>query len=105
MKLAVTVRIINFFQNKLKAMTEREKILAAHFLRKASTVFSYHICNDVEKEVWQDWTEKQRKSFIKKYCEFYAEDEKTVTDISTLPDDLIMGFLSYRLDPHPSNFI
>ena len=45
-------------------MNKKEIDLLCYFLELASDEFGSHICNDVDEEVWDNWSLKERKRFV-----------------------------------------
>ena len=78
-------------------MTKNEKKLAVHFLKKASDEFGRHVCNDVDDEVFKDWTLEERKKFVKKYHEYNGDPEEYDENFLHLPDFALMGYLADKL--------
>lgn len=78
-------------------MTRKEKKLASYFLELASDVFGNHGCNDVEDEVWENWTLEERQKFVKEYHEWNGDPEEYDENYLHLPDFAIMSFLSHKL--------
>lgn len=79
-------------------MTRKENKLASYFLELASDEFGNHGCNDVEDEVWENWTLEERQKFIKEYHEWNGDPEEYDENYLHLPDFAIMSFLSHKLN-------
>lgn len=78
-------------------MTQKERELASTMLEMASEVFGNHGCNDMDEDVWDGWTEKQRQKFVKEYHEFNGDPEEYDPDFLELPDYAVMEFLAHKL--------
>lgn len=79
-------------------MKPKEEQLAAYFLDLAAEEFSNHGCNDVEEEVWKDWTKEERQKFVKEYHEWNHEPQEYDLNHLHLDDTSIMRFLAYKLE-------
>lgn len=77
-------------------MNDKEIKLAADMLRLASTEFSNHGCNDVDKSLYKGWTSKERKNFAK---EIQAWTGNPDDDEQELPDWMLMRFLAHQMAP------
>lgn len=68
-------------------MNNKEKMLASYFLRLAQDEFSNHGCNDVDEEVWKDWSDGERQKFVEEYDPNFLH----------LSNTSLMGFLAHKL--------
>jgi len=78
-------------------MNKRELELAAKMLDLADEEFGNHGCNDVDDEVYEGWTRRQRQTFVKAYHEWNGDPEEYSPDQLHLPDFAIMAFLAARI--------
>ncbi len=78
-------------------MTKNEKKLAAYFLGKASEDCGNHVCNDVNEEIFSDWTLEERKKFVKEFHDYNGDPEEYDEDFLHLPDFALMSYLSGKL--------
>jgi len=78
--------------------SDKEIKLAQYFMERASEELGNNSCNDVEEEVWQEWTLEERKKFIKDYHEWNGDPEDYDDEELHLPDFAVMSFLSSKLE-------
>lgn len=78
-------------------MTKKEINLTIHFLKEASEELSNNGCNDVDEKVWEGWTKKERKAFVKEYHEWNGNPGEYQEEHLHLPDFAIADFLAYKL--------
>lgn len=52
-------------------------------------------CHDLEDSVYKDWTEKERKSFVKKYHQFNGDPEEYDPKYLHIPDFAVQAFLRF----------
>lgn len=78
-------------------MNKKEIDLLCHFLELTSTEFGNHGCNDVEEEVWKDWSVEERKKFVKEFHDWNGDSEEYDERYLHLPDFAIMSFLKNKL--------
>ncbi len=78
-------------------MTQNEKNLAAKMLELASEEFGNHGCNDVDDSLFDGWSKRQRRAFVKAYQKWNGDPEEYSPDNLHLPDFCIMDFLASKL--------
>jgi hypothetical protein len=79
-------------------MTDKEKKLAAYFLKAASDVFGIHICNDVDEDAFVDWTIEERQQLVKDFHEWNGDPEEYNPNFVHLPDHCLMSLLASKLE-------
>ena len=78
-------------------MTCKEKLMAAYWLDEASNLYGNHGCNDIPKRVWDGWSIKERKQFVKDFGGFNGDPEDYDPDEIDLPDFCVMSLLADKL--------
>jgi len=81
----------------LLKMTKNELILSSNILKIASDVFGSHRCNDVNEELYKNWTAGERKVFVKDYHDWNGDPEEYDENHLHLMDFSIMDFLAHKL--------
>jgi hypothetical protein len=54
-------------------------------------------CNDVDEEVWKDWTKEERIQFTKEFYEYNGDPENFDEDDLYLADFCIVGLLKHKI--------
>lgn len=83
-------------------MTNAERVLACKFLDLAANEFSSHICNDVDQELFDDFSEEEMDELLRGYnawnlgetAETCGDPTDEWTPIKHIGDDAWMGYLS-----------
>lgn len=78
-------------------MNNKEKLLASYLLRLAEDEFSNHGCNDVDEEVWKDWSDGERQKFVEEFHQHNGDIEEYDPNFLHLPNTALMGFLAHKL--------
>ena len=78
-------------------MNKKEIDLLCHFLELASNGFGNKGCNDVEEEVWNNWSLEERKEFVKEFHNWNGDPEEYNEEYLHIPDFAIISFLKNKL--------
>ena len=79
-------------------MNKKEARLIAELLEMAANEFCNHGCNDVDKEVFKDWTLEEKKKLIKEFCEYNGNpNESEMYELSWLGDSTLMALFAHKL--------
>lgn len=80
-------------------MTKKEKKLIADLLRMASDSFSNNGCNDLPENIWDGWTDEERKKLISVYYKANNEPEEAAEGHIDIEDYVLMDFMANKIDP------
>jgi hypothetical protein len=78
-------------------MTVKEIQLAGRLLKLAADIFSNHGCNDMEPNIWGNFTVEDRKRLVREYFEDNNEPEEAAEGHDDLEDYCVMYFLAKKL--------
>jgi len=78
-------------------MNKKEIDLLCHFLELVSDEFGNHGCNDVEEEVWNNWSLEERKEFVKEYHNWNGDPKEYNEKYLHISDFAIISFLKSKL--------
>lgn len=78
-------------------MTLKEIQLAGRLLELAADIFANHNCNDMDPDVWGNFTEEDRKRLVREYYEDNNELEEAAEGHDELEDFCVMRHLAKKL--------
>ncbi len=78
-------------------MNAKERELAAKLLELASSEFSNHGCNDLDKDMFDGWSMVERQALEKAVCESQGCPERYDPDHLGLGDHELMDYFADRL--------
>jgi hypothetical protein len=81
-------------------MTNSERMLAATFLREASSVFGRHGCNDVPSEIFRDLSVPEKTRLEEHYNKWNDPngDTEEYTTLRHIPDFAWMSYLAHLIE-------
>ena len=82
----------------MKNINKKELSLAAKMLKLASEQFSNHGCNDVDENLYDNWTLEERQQFVKEFHQWNGNLEEYDETFLHLGDNTIMSFLAAKLE-------
>lgn len=79
-------------------MEKRLYELTSYFLKIAGDEFSNHSCNDIDNEIWKDWTIEEKLKFLTEFHEWNGTTEEYEEDPEDtfITDWQIFDFLSNK---------
>ena len=81
----------------MKHMSVKELQLAGRLLELASETFSNNGCNDMDPNIWGNFTDEERKELVKEYYLDNDEPEEAEEGRDDLEDFCVMRFLAEKL--------
>lgn len=78
-------------------MTKKEKLLLFKFLDYFCKQLTKQNCNDFDQTLWEDWTHKQKLSFVKQYYTFNGNPQEFDKNSTLLMDFEVFSLLLDKL--------
>ena len=78
-------------------MNIKEKSLLVEFIDIASDTMSCNGCNDVDEDMYTNWTVGEREKFVKEYHDWNKDSEGFDPKDLYIPDFALISFLGSKL--------
>lgn len=78
-------------------MTIKQIQLAGRLLELAADAYANHQCNDMDPNVWGNFTDDERKALVREYYEATDQPEEAWEDRDDIEDYILMRFLGEKL--------
>lgn len=80
-------------------LNQKEQKLVAALLRMAAEVYSNHGCNDLDDELFEDWTDEEKTKMCRDFHEWNGDPESYEDGDEICQDWLLMDWMAQKLDP------